>query len=85
MSDKARALPVSVECDIFHVPADLRHVVAGRVEDLTRALAEVPAQSALWVSLRASGLRMDMGQWRFEFRITPERIHLVHAAPAART
>lgn len=83
MSETARALAVSVDCDIFHVPADLRHVVAGRVEDLVRALAELPPQSALWVSLRASGMRMEMGQWRFEFRITPDRIRLVHATPDA--
>jgi hypothetical protein len=70
---------VSIECDTSGVPADVLEVVRKQLEDLARALAVIEPSNPFWTSLRKSGMRIDIGGWRFKFRVEFGSVALAEA------
>ena len=45
------------------VPPEILRTVQQHLEEMARALAQVDSQSPFWVSLRESGLRVEVLGW----------------------
>ena len=64
-----------------NVPPEILQTVQQHIEEMSRALAQVDAQSPFWASLRESGLSVEVLGWKFRFSVVPGRLVLSEAAP----
>jgi hypothetical protein len=63
------------------VPPEILRTVQQHLEEMARALAQVDSQSPFWVSLRESGLRVEVLGWKFSVGVEPDKLVLTEAAP----
>ena len=71
------------ECDTDRVPADVLDTVRRQLEEMGRAIAAVEPSSLFWTSLRDAGMRIDIGGWRFKFRVNFGEVALVEVQRAS--
>jgi len=69
------------ECDTGRVPESVLDTVKAQLEDMGRAIAAIEPSSTFWNSLRESGMRIDVGDWRFKFRADFGEVALVEVQP----
>ena len=77
-----RAWTISFGCDTSRVPDNVLNAVREHLEDMGRALMLIESASPFWSSLRESGMRFDVGGWRFTFRVTADSLVLEEVEPA---
>ena len=73
---------ISFECDTSRLPQSVLETVRAHLEDMGDAIARIEPSNPFWSSLRESGLRIDVGGWRFYFRVEIDSITLVEVQPA---
>ena len=63
------------------VAPEILDIVQHQVAEISRALAQVDSQSPFWVSLRESGLSIEVLGWKFTFGVEPGKLVLTEAEP----
>ena len=83
MGKPLRQWSVSLDCDTSRVPEEVLRLVRSQIEEMGRALILIEPTNAFWTSIHESGMRIDVGGWRFHFQVRDEGAVLVDVAPAA--
>jgi hypothetical protein len=63
------------------VPPEILQTVQQQLEETARTLAQMDLESALWKSLRESGLRLEVLGWKFKCSVEPDKLVLTEAEP----
>ena len=63
--------------DLDRVPPEVRDQLRSRLEEIARTLASLPAGSVVWDSLYESGMLLEVGGWRFQYRIDREKQQMI--------
>jgi len=63
--------------DLDRVPPEVRDQLRSRLEETARNLASLPAGSVVWDSLYESGMLLEVGGWRFQYRIDREKQQMI--------
>ena len=63
------------------VAPEILQIVEHHVEEISGALAQLDPQSPFWVSLRESGLSVEVLGWKFTFSVEPDKLMLTSAEP----
>jgi hypothetical protein len=82
VADTREPWHINFECDTGRVPADVLALVRSHLEEMGRALVLIEAGSPFWSSLRESGMRIDVGGWRFTFRVDADGVALEEVKPS---
>ena len=77
MSEPRKGWTVSLQrAENSRIPQSVLSAVRRQMEEMGRALALIDRHDPFWVSLRESGLRIDVEGLRFTFRVEPEALVL---------
>ena len=68
---------VEYDCGIEHVPSSIRVDLTDQLQEIGRSLPEIHSSSPFWDSLRRSGLRLEIDDWEFGYRVDEEAERLV--------
>lgn len=82
VADAPKPWHISCECDTDRVPADVLALVRSQLGEMGRALGTIEETSPFWSSLRESGMRIDVGGWRFTFRVESDGVALEEVKPS---
>ena len=64
---------VSFASGLSQVPTRIRLRLNDRLEEVAAAIATIPADSVIMKSVLEGALVIEISDWRFEYRIDPER------------
>ncbi len=68
---------VSFASGLSQVPTRIRLRLNDRLEEVAAAIATIPADSVIMKSVLEGALVIEISDWRFEYRIDPERSRIV--------
>jgi hypothetical protein len=68
---------VSFANDLVAVPTRIRLRLSDRLEEVAAAIATIPADSVIRKSVLEGALVIEIGDWRFEYRVEPERLRIL--------
>jgi hypothetical protein len=60
-----------------NVPGDLLVELGARLREIGETLGTLPTGSHVWSSLAASGMLLELGGWRFQYRVDVEGRRLI--------
>jgi hypothetical protein len=63
------------------VAPEVLNIVQHHVEEISRALGRLEPESPFWLSLRESGLSLEVLGWKFKFSVEPDKLVLTEAEP----
>ncbi|HEY6908013.1 MAG TPA: hypothetical protein VI356_01480 [Myxococcales bacterium] len=77
---------VSFANGLVPVPTRVRLRLSDRLEEVADAIAAIPSDSVIKKSVLEGALVIEIGDWRFEYRVEPERgrILVIDAAELSR-
>ena len=70
-------LTITFAKTLDRVPPEVRDQLRSRLEEIARTLASLPAGSVVWDSLYESGMLLEVGGWRFQYRIDREKQQMI--------
>jgi hypothetical protein len=71
------AYEVSFASGLLPVPTRIRLHLNDRLEEVVAAIATIPADSVIMKSVLEGALVIQISDWRFEYRVDPERLRIV--------
>jgi hypothetical protein len=70
-------LTIAFAKTLDRVPLEVRDQLRSRLEEIARTLASLPSGGAVWDSLYESGMLLEVGGWRFQYRIDRDKQQIV--------
>jgi mRNA-degrading endonuclease RelE of RelBE toxin-antitoxin system len=70
-------LTIAFAKTLDRVPPEVRDQLRSRLEEIARTLASLPSGGAVWDSLYESGMLLEVGGWRFQYRIDRDKQQIV--------
>jgi mRNA-degrading endonuclease RelE of RelBE toxin-antitoxin system len=68
---------VSFAKDLVQVPTRIRLRLSDRLEEVANAIATIPSESVIKKSVLEGALVIEIADWRFEYRVEPERARIL--------
>lgn len=68
---------VSFANGLVQVPTRVRLRLNDRLEEVADAIATIPSDSVIMRSVLEGALVIEIADWRFEYRVEPERLRIV--------
>ena len=68
---------IEYDCGIDHVPSSIQNDLSDQLQEIGRSLPEVHSASPFWESMRRSGLRLEIDEWEFGYRLDEQAERLV--------
>src|SRR5438445_7381108 len=70
-------LTIAFSKTLDRVPPEVRDQLRSRLEEIARTLASLPSGGAVWDSLYESGMLLEVGGWRFQYRIDRDKQQMI--------
>jgi mRNA-degrading endonuclease RelE of RelBE toxin-antitoxin system len=70
---------VSLPLRLDDVPAKIKSRLRASLEEVAASLASLPEDGLIWDSMSQSQMRLDIGDWRFIYKVDRENERLIVA------
>ncbi|HWE22803.1 MAG TPA: hypothetical protein VG496_02570 [Myxococcales bacterium] len=68
---------IEYDCGIEDVPTSIRGHLSEQLQEIGRSLPAIHSASPFWESMRRSGLRLEIDDWEFGYRLDEQAERLV--------